>query len=223
MRSIFNLFAQSPLGPLNEHMTKVRECVDKIPSMFEALYREDYDQVKLIAKEIYALEHDADLIKTKIRDNIPRNLRIPMNKQDFLNILSMQDTIADTAEDVGVLLTIRHTRVPEEMKPLLDEFLKTIFNVVDLAMKIVSELGNLEETAFGGEEAREVLKMVDDLGLAEWESDKRQYKLSQKLFELEDRESPTAILMWTFIIVTLSKIANSAEKLGKQIRGTLST
>ena len=223
MRSIFKLFARSPLGPMNEHMMKVKECVDKIPAMFEALYARDHDKVKAIAKEIYALEHEADAIKTEIRDNIPHNLLLPMNKRDFLNLLSLQDSIADTAEDVGVLLTIRKTTVPEEMKPLLEEFLATVLKVVDLAMKIVSEIGNLEESAFGGEEAREVLKMVDDLGIAEWESDKRQYKLSQKLFELEDKESPVAILMWTYIIVNLGKIANQAEKLGKQIRGTLST
>jgi len=223
MRSIFKLFARSPLGPMNEHMQKVKECVDKIPAMFDALYAQDHDKVKAIAKEIYALEHEADTIKTEIRDNIPHNLLLPMNKRDFLNLLSLQDSIADTAEDVGVLLTIRRTTVPDEMKQLLEEFLATVLKVVDLAMNIVSELGNLEESAFGGEEAREVLKMVDDLGIAEWESDKRQYKLSQKLFELEDKESPVAIFMWTYIIVNLGKIANQAEKLGKQIRGTLST
>lgn len=222
MRSIFKLFTRSPLGPMNEHMTKVKECVYKIIPMFDALYQGDQEKVKEIAKEIYALEHEADIIKTEIRDHIPHNLLLPMNKRDFLNVLSVQDQIADLAEDVGVLLTIRKMTVPEEMKPLLTEFLGTVLKVVDLAMKIVAELGNLEETAFGGDEAREVLKMVDDLGIAEWESDKRQYKLSQKLFELENKESPVAIFMWTNIIVNLGRIANASEKLGKQIRGTLS-
>jgi len=223
MRSILKIFAKSPLGPMNEHMTKVKECVDKIPLIFDALYQGDQDKVKQIAKDIYALEHEADVIKTDIRDNIPRNILLPMNKRDFLNILSTQDSIADTAEDVGVLLTIRHMTVPEEMHPLLDEFLVSVMKVVNLAMKVVSQLGDLEETAFGGEEAREVLKMVDELGVTEWESDKRQYKLSQKLFELEGKESPVAIFMWTYIILALARIANQSEKLGKQIRGNLST
>ena len=223
MRSIFKLFAKSPLGPMEEHMSKVKECVDKIPAMFKALYENNYDQVKAIAKEIYQLEHEADIIKTEIRDNIPRNIMLPMDKKDFLNLLSSQDEIADIAEDLGYILTIRNTTVPEEMKPELDQFLDSVLKVVDLAMQIVAELGNLEASAFGGQEAKEVLKMVDDLGVAEWESDKRQYKLSQKLFELEDKESPVAILIWTHLIITLAKIANSSEKLGKQIRGTLST
>lgn len=222
MRTILRLFAKSPLGPMEEHMKKVKECVDKVPEMFQALYSNDFDRVKEIAKQVWELEHEADQIKTKIRDNIPRNIMLPMDKKDFLSLLSSQDAIADIAEDIGYLLTVRKTTVPEEMRPALDAFLASVMKVVDLAMNIVAELGNLEESAFGGQEAKEVLEMVEDLGLAEWESDKRQYKLSQKMFELEDTMSPGALLIWSHLIITLGKIANSSEKLGKQIRGTLS-
>jgi predicted phosphate transport protein (TIGR00153 family) len=223
MRSIFQLFAKSPLGPMEKHMSKVKECVDKVPEMFAALYENNHERVKEIAKEIWTLEHEADQIKTEIRDNIPRNIMLPMDKKDFLSLLSAQDNIADIAEDIGYILTIRKTTVPDELKPELNIFLESVLKVVDLAMEIVAELGNLEASSFGGHEAKEVLKMVDVLGLAEWESDKRQYKLSQKLFELEDKESPVSIFMWTHIIITLAKIANGSEKLGKMIRGTLST
>ena len=223
MRSIFQLFAKSPLGPMEEHMVKVKECVDKVPPMFEALCNNDHDRVKEIAKEIWALEQEADKIKTEIRDNIPRNIFLPMDKKDFLSILSAQDDIADTAEDLGYILTMRKTIVPDEMKSELITLLDSVVKVVDLSSKIVAQLGNLEASAFGGQEAVDVLKMVDDLGLAEWESDKLQYKLSQKLYELEEQESPVSILVWTRIIITLGKIADHSEKLGKMIRGTLTT
>jgi predicted phosphate transport protein (TIGR00153 family) len=207
---------------MEEHMKKVKECVDKVPEMFQALYANDFDHVKELAKQIWELEHEADQIKTNIRDNIPRNIMLPMDKKDFLSLLSSQDAIADVAEDIGYLLTVRKTTVPEEMRPLLDALLTSVMKVVDLAMNIVAELGNLEESAFGGQEAKEVLDMVEDLGLAEWESDKRQYKVSQKMFELEDTMSPGALIIWSNLIITLGKIANYSEKLGKQIRGTLS-
>ncbi|MFH1515327.1 MAG: TIGR00153 family protein [bacterium] len=221
MRSIFQLFAKSPLGPMEEHMTKVKECVDKVPVMFEALCNDDHVRVKEIAKEIWALEHEADIIKTKIRDNIPRNIFLPMDRKDFLSMLSAQDEIADIAEDLGYILTMRRTKVPEAIKAELNILLESVIKVVELALKIVAELGNLEASAFGGQEAIDVLKMVDDLGVAEWESDKFQYKLSKKLFEIEEQESPVAIFIWTRIIITLGKIANHSEKLGKMIRGTL--
>lgn len=221
MRSIFQLFAKSPLGPMGEHMTKVKECVDKVPIMFEALCNDEHDRVKEIAKEIWALEHEADEIKTKIRDNIPRNIFLPMDKKDFLSILSAQDEIADTAEDLGYILTMRQTTVPDEIKPELNTLLDSVSKVTELATNIVAKLGNLEASAFGGHEAVNVLKMVDDLGLAEWESDKFQYKLSKKLFEIEEQESPVAIFIWTRIIITIGQIANHSEKLGKMIRGTL--
>lgn len=223
MRSIFQLFAKSPLGPMEEHMLKVKECVDRVPVMFEALCNDDHDRVKEITKEIWTLEQEADKIKTEIRDNIPRNIFLPMDKKDFLSILSAQDDIADTAEDLGYILTMRRTTVPDEIKAELNTLLESVLKVVDLASKIVAELGNLEASAFGGQEAIDVLKMVDDLGVAEWESDKFQYKLSQKLFELEDQESPVSIMIWTRIIITLGKIADHSEKLGKMIRGTLAT
>jgi len=206
---------------MEEHMTKVKECVDKVPVMFEALCNDDHVRVKEIAKEIWALEHEADIIKTKIRDNIPRNIFLPMDRKDFLSMLSAQDEIADIAEDLGYILTMRRTKVPEAIKAELNILLESVIKVVELALKIVAELGNLEASAFGGQEAIDVLKMVDDLGVAEWESDKFQYKLSKKLFEIEEQESPVAIFIWTRIIITLGKIANHSEKLGKMIRGTL--
>jgi predicted phosphate transport protein (TIGR00153 family) len=87
MRTILRLFAKSPLGPMEEHMKKVKECVDKVPEMFQALYANDFDHVKELAKQIWELEHEADQIKTNIRDNIPRNIMLPMDKKDFLSLL----------------------------------------------------------------------------------------------------------------------------------------
>ena len=46
-----------------------------------------------------------------------------MDKKDFLSLLSQQDTIADVAEDLGYILTIRKTTVPDEMRPELEAFL----------------------------------------------------------------------------------------------------
>ncbi len=72
MRTFLNLFGRSPFTPLQTHMGKVRECVLKIPALFQALNEEQYDLLPSLAEEISRLEHEADLVKNDIRNHLPK-------------------------------------------------------------------------------------------------------------------------------------------------------
>ncbi|MCH9002615.1 MAG: DUF47 family protein, partial [Planctomycetes bacterium] len=74
-----------------------------------------------------------------------------------------------------------------------------------------------------GAEAARALEMVAQVEKAEWEADRLQYTLSQKLFALEDEIKPTDILLWFRILGELGQLANFAEKTGDRLRRMLST
>ena len=99
--SIFeNLFSRSPFAPLQTHMEKVAICVDKLKELFDAFFQQESETIGKLADEISDLEHSADLTKNDIKSNLPRGLFMAINKTDLLQILSLQDSIADTAEDI---------------------------------------------------------------------------------------------------------------------------
>lgn len=219
--NIFKLFSRSPFEPLNELLKKVEGCVSLMKPMLEANFAEDYDQVKEHFKQITHAEHEADLIKQSIRDNLPRSLFLPIDRWHFLEILSSADRIADRVEDLGYLLTIRRTKFPETMMPDFTALLEKALESYSKLQVTVQDFDQLIDAGFSGPVADEVLKDIDLVCHLEWETDKIGYKLSQHLFEHEADLSPIDIMMLHDIASALSKFADSVESLAKQIRRTL--
>ncbi len=220
--ALLSLFGKSPFTPLKEHLEKVKECVDQVQPIFDALYRQDRKEIKAISKKIMKLEHQADKIKSKLRDNLPKNMMLAVDRRDLLNLLSAQDSIPDAVEDLAVVLNLREMTVPDKLKPLLSDLIEKVIQVSYESVEAIFELNNLLEASFGGPEADKVIKMIDEVSTREWEADKVQFKLAQEMFKIEKEMDPVSIFMWMKIFQVLSEIADSSEKVTKLLRLFLS-
>jgi hypothetical protein len=132
--------------------------------------------------------------------------------------LKEQDNIADSAEDLAVLLTLRKTTVPEEMKEDLKNFVNKVLETYEKAMIVSSEIKILAETSFGGAEAHKVMELIEQIKVKEWEADKAQMNTAKKLFSIEDKLDPISVVMWMKILKELGTLANHAENAGDQMR-----
>jgi len=222
MRSILSMFAKSPFKPLASHMDKVRACVEEIKPLFDALEGRDYDAVQKTSELIVKLEHEADNIKDNIRSHMRQSIFLPVDKKDFMHLLSAQDDIADAVEDLAVLLRIKNLGVPEEIKPALHELVNHIVKTAHLGCDLIYELEALLEASFGGAEAEKVEKAAQELATAEWEADRKQFKLAQKLFALGNDLSAADLLLWNEAIKKLGAVADKTEQIGKTLRIFLS-
>lgn len=218
MRTIFQLFGKSPFGPLVEHTRRVHSTVELISPLFEAFLAEDWERSRKLYKQISKLEHKADLTKDEIRDTLPRSIFLPVDRGDMLRYLKEQDAIADAAEDVAVIVTMRHTPCPDALKPevmhLVDQVIKTSELLLDAGL----ELQRLFESSFGGPEVAKVLDMVSEVNDQEWEADKVQGSLARALLEYEEELGAVSILLWMRIIEVLGQVANHAENTGDLLR-----
>ena len=115
MGRIAALFQESPFEPLLHHYDKVHHCVDLIRPMLEAVRTEDYDRLEQLVEEVFHTEHEADLIKDQIRQEIPRNFFLPVYRGDLLGYLKLQDDVADAVEDMAYLLTMKRLKLPPEL------------------------------------------------------------------------------------------------------------
>ena len=221
-RTIFELFAKSPFGPLQNHMRKVLECVALIPDLFKALETGDDKKFKEVSAGIQDAEYEADKIKNQIRGDLPSTIFTPVDRRDLLEILSIQDSISDVAEDVMVLLNLRQLPIPDGMKEELWDLVDQVMVVIRQYEMIGEELDELMEASFGGAEASKVLEMIDNLGKEEYEADQRQHKLVTRLLTLEDELGAVNIVLWMKVLGALGDIANNAEKTGNRIRLFLS-
>jgi predicted phosphate transport protein (TIGR00153 family) len=213
-----NLLARNPLPKVGDLMDEVIRTSDRVQALIDLLATGDQAGVERVAKEISAMEGKADDAKNAARSKMPVRLLMPVDRRDVLKLISEIDAIADCAEDVGVLLTIRPLTVPEDMKPVLALFVESALETIREAAKLIDLIDDLVESGFAGPPAERVLEQAAILGRAEHEADKIQDQCAKVLFKEEDRMPPAAVFMWTKVLNKIGDMANHAENVGDQFR-----
>ncbi len=217
MSIISKLFGKSPFEPLYQHMLKVQECVDLVKPLMESFIDGDQNSVDKYAKQIFKAEHEADLVKKEIRNRLPKSVFLPVARGDLLRFLKEQDSIADSAEDLAALVTMRPMDVPGGLRGELKALVSKVLETYKLAMGVSSEIKLLAETSFGGAEAHKVLEMIEEIKVKEWEADIAQMNVAKKLFSMEKEIDPVSIMMWTHVFQELGNLANHAENTGDNL------
>ena len=212
------LFGKSPFKPMQEHMRIVLECVSEVPALFQALA--DGDQAKLESQKnlIFDKEHSADRLKNELRGRLPKSILMPVDRRDLLDVLGMQDSIADTAQDIAGLLVERHMEVPEGMAEPLMKLVNRCVDTCKQAGKIIEELDELVAMGFRGREANQVEDMVAELNRIEDETDEMGMQLTRTLFAQEDSMKPVSVMFWYQLIQWIGDLADYAEKVGDRLR-----
>jgi len=217
MNIIENLFTRSPFTPLQTHMEKVAQCVEKLQELYEVFSKNEQDKVKTIVEEISEMEHSADITKNDIRNNLPRGLFLAINRANLLEILSLQDTIADKAEDIGVLMTLKKLEPIDNLMDDLKLFLQKNIEAVQQVNSIIRELDELLQSTFGGTEAKRVRQIINDVAYIEHEADLMQHEILKKLYNMDDRLTYSSFSLWMNIIRTIAALGDTSEKLANRI------
>jgi predicted phosphate transport protein (TIGR00153 family) len=199
-------------------MDSVQECVGSVPELIDRLIAGDSPGLERIAREISVLEGRADATKNDLRNKMPVRLFLPVDRRDLLRLIREIDAVANSAEDLGVLLTLRPYEVPEELQPLLREFVDCVMTVVDNAAELVGMMDALLGSSFSGKAAEIAMAKADEIGRLEHQADKVQDRCAKALFRAEDSISPVSIFMWTKVLNKIGSIANHAENIGDQFR-----
>ena len=211
------LLRQSPFKPLQEHMRVVAKCVAEFMPLFEALFERDQNRVKEIAEKIDKIESEADAIKNGLRLNLPKTIFLPVARPDLLVLISEQDSIADSVENIAGILTVREMEVPEAMRALLMELIQATIDTFNKALKVIEELDELLEVGFRGKYSSIVTDMVVDLKQTEEITDDLAKELDRILFSLEDQLKPVSVMFWYKLIKEIGEVANHSENVGDRI------
>ncbi len=217
-----NIFGASPVRPLERHVEIVYRCAKQLHPFFEAAIHADWDKANEIRDAIDALEHEADDLKKEIRTHLPKSLFMPVPREDLLELLLVQDRIANRTKDVSGLVIGRRMQIPA---PIADEFLVFVQRNIDAAKqarKSVRELDELFTTGFRGAEAELVESMVEDLDRIETETDALQAGLRASVFKIEKDLAPIDAMFLYRVIELTGEIADMAERVGRRLELLLS-
>lgn len=218
MLNIAKLFGKSPFAPLQTHMDRVASCVGQLPSLFKALCEQDEKALQKTAEQISRLEHEADLTKNDIRNHLPKSIFLPVDRSALLEILALQDSLADQAQAIALRACIYPLPLLEELQTDFTRFCQKNIEAFWLAREVVKELDELLECSFGGIEAEKVKGMVEQIAFFEYEADQFEYALTRRIYQAGEKMTQPAFHLWLTLIHDIANLAHLAEKLGNRVR-----
>ena len=213
-----NLFGRSPIGPIQEHMQIAEEAAQFLPQLIQASADDDWDRAAAIHAEIVSAEREADKLKRSVRRHLPKSLFLPVPRSDLLELVALQDAVANTAKDIGVLMIGRKMRFPAKIEKHVIEFTATCVATVNQALLAIQELDELLEVGFTGREVKRVEAMLKELDKLEGRTDKQAINLRGRLFKLEADLPPVDVMFYYRVLALLSEIADAAERVGDRLQ-----
>ncbi len=217
-----NIFGRSPVQPLEKHIEVAFRCAKQLRPFFAAAIKGDWDKARAVRDEIEKLEHQADDMKKKIRLHLPKSLFMPVPREDLLELLLVQDKIANRTKDVSGLVVGRNMQIPAPIAKQFLEFVDRNIDAAKQARKSVRELDELFTVGFRGAEVNLVIALIEELDQIETDTDNKQAELRAALYEIEDTLKPVDAMFMYKVIELTGEIADMAERVGRRLELLLS-
>jgi predicted phosphate transport protein (TIGR00153 family) len=217
-----NILGSSPVMPLERHIDIVYRCAKQLHEFFGAAIDGKWKKAAEIRAEIEALEHEADEIKKEIRLHLPKSLFMPVPREDILELLLVQDKIANRTKDVSGLVLGRKMKIPHAVADQFLDFVDRNIDAAKQARKSVRELDELFTAGFRGAEVDLVSGLIEELDRIETDTDDKQAALRAALFKIEDKLNPVDAVFLYQVINLIGEIADMAERVGRRLELLLS-
>lgn len=214
---ISNLFGSSPISPLQAHMAKVQACIEALEPFVEAALEGKWTKAEKAQAKVAALENEADKLKKALRLNLPTGLFMPVSRRDVLEVLTMQDRIANKSKDIAGLMLGRKIEFPSAMNKKLIEFVRRCIDASGQAQIAINELDELVATGFRGNEIKLVASMIKKLNKIENDTDKLQVKIRMTLFKQEKDLPPIDVMFMYKVIDWIGDLADIAQRVGSRL------
>ena len=212
-------FMPSPLAGLKEHAEKVKECVWFFQQAFES--HVSIERFEDLRKQVVSREREADEIKRRLYDGIPRKFMLPSSiRYHLVRYLQEQDHVIDAVEDALDWISCRG-------KPCIPESLeKDFFLLVDSVIDPIEELSKMAEAAAlffktGKKKQKKATReIIRSLQMQENDADIVEDKIKHEIFH--SIKDPTEIYYLIRLSEIIGSIADHAENAGDIMRAVLS-
>ncbi|CAM3431140.1 TIGR00153 family protein [Parendozoicomonas haliclonae] len=209
-----NVFGRSPIGPIKKHIASAHGAAALLEPFFAAVLNCDWNKAEAFQHQIIDLEEEADQIKKQVRLSLPKSLFLPVPRTDLLELVTVQDKVANRAKDIAGIVIGRKMEFPEEIKTMLRRYLGCSIATSAQALKAINELDDLLETGFRGREADHVEQMIEELNALESNSDDLQIQVRRILFTKEKSLPPVDVMFMYQVIEWIGDLADRASRVG---------
>ncbi len=222
MRTIENLFGKSPFSLLESHMDKVVLCATSLKKIVDGV-GDGLPQKELqnLLDELSQNEHEGDIIKNDLRTLVDsKNTIYQIAPEHLLDILALQDSIADQMEALGEVFLLRPISDWRNYKENYLALFTASLSVFNKVQNVISgELENLLNST--GAKRASSKESIREVARGEYEARAKKLVIQQQLFSQGEKLSPPAFKQWLMLVDNTIAIAIQSEKLADRIKGIL--
>jgi uncharacterized protein len=212
-------FMSSPFEGLLEHAEKIKECAWAFQQAIECHLNDQCEIFEQYRSEVDKLESEADAIKLRIRDHLPKGTLMVVNKFELFRYLHEQDKVLDAVEEALDWLAFRSDPgIPRELE-------KDFFLLVDAVLDPVEEMCQMVSEARKyfknfSEKQRLVIKdIIQALRRHEHNADNVEDAIKAKVLKM--RIDAVTVYHTIRLAEAIGAIADHAENAGDIMRAML--
>ena len=210
--AISDVISNSPLALLERHCAVCVDCVERLPLYFFEAQAARWGRAADVRDEICRLEGLADELKEDVRSNLPRGLWMSVSRADLLELVRMQDKIANGVKEISGICMGRQLAFPEPLTESMLQYIGVVVEASRTVLKMITATRELSRSAFGSRQANVILDFVSQIERDERRSDELQAGLRAELMTHESEISAVDAIFLYQIISLIGEIADHAEK-----------
>ena len=210
--AISEVISNSPLALLERHVGVCVDCVERLPQYFAEAQANRWGRASDVREEICRFEGLADELKQDVRGNLPRGLWMSVSRADLLELVRVQDKMANGVKEVSGISLGRQLAFPAAMTSEVADFIDVVVQVSRVVVKIIGATRELSRSAFGTRQTNVILDFVSQVEADERRSDEMQAALRARLKEHEAELSAVDAIFLYQLLSAIGDIANNAEK-----------
>lgn len=210
--AISDVISNSPLALLERHAGVCVDCVERLPLYFAEAQANRWGRANDVREEICRFEGLADELKQDVRSNLPRGLWMSVSRADLLELVRVQDKMANGVKEVSGISLGRQLAFPAAMTSEVADFIDVVVQVSRVVVKIIGATRELSRSAFGTRQTNVILDFVSQVEADERRSDEMQAALRARLREYEAELSAVDAIFLYQLLAAIGDIADNAEK-----------
>jgi predicted phosphate transport protein (TIGR00153 family) len=203
---------------LREYSNGVRQSVELVQSLADALLAEDYAKIQALHEQMCKVRGEADQSRLSLYDQI-KGMHFHVAGGDAFNqYMACQDQVADSLQGLADLLASRKTPFPTELRDDFRALVAGVVNVSRRTMSLAEGLLSEAQTACTDAETQNtpdaIRGAIDEKG----KTRQREIEFTRHLYNLEKQLDPVTLMFLDKCCTTLHEVANNAEHAAEYLR-----
>ncbi len=211
------LGVRRPVISFGAHARAVEDAAEELGRQIRAWLRGEPVNADLVSQK----EHEADLLKREIRNQLTRSRRLPFPRSALYELLWHQDQIADLCQDAALLMALRRPELGIALEDAYRALAEAVSRIVHAYGVAIEDFDGAIASRDLRRAAEKIAEGVDRINQLEHESDLVEREIVATIYQTEDLP-PFDRYHLIQLVLMLGGVADQVENAAGDLRALVS-